>query len=246
MSLNLFSIRSYRMNSLLKFSLVVSVLALFLTGGALPSYAENSQAFSGKVVETMNSAGYTYVCIEKNGKKTWFAVPETKVVKGQDISLAPGMEMKDFESKTLKRKFDRIIFSEGVLGQQGPVSNKKAAGSKGSNVAVTEKIKVEKATGPDAYTVAEIYKNSKKLEKKKVVIKGKVVKVAANIMNKNWVHLRDGSGDAKTGTNDLIVTSDDLPAVGDVVTASGTLYNDKDFGAGYKYAVIVENASIKH
>ena len=233
------------MNIFLRISLVVSVLALFVTGGALPSYAENSQTLSGKVIETMNSAGYTYVRIENKGKKAWVAVPETKVVKGQNISFAPGMEMKDFESKTLKRKFDTIIFSEGVLGQQGSASEKKTTGSKGSAVAVTEKIKVEKATGPDAYTVAEIYKNSKKLEKEKVVVRGKVVKVAPDIMKKNWIHLQDGSGDAKTGSNDLILTSDDLPAVGDVVTASGILYNDKDFGAGYKYAVIVENAAIK-
>jgi len=232
------------MNIFLRISLAVSLLALLVTG-PLPSYAENSQTLSGKVIETMNSAGYTYVLIENKGKKTWVAVTETKVVKGQNISFGPGMEMKNFESKTLKRKFDTIIFSEGVLGQQGSASGKKTTGSKGSSVAVTEKIKVEKATGPDAYTVAEIYKNSKNLEKKNVVVRGKVVKVAPDIMNKNWIHLQDGSGDAKKGNNDLILTSSDLPAVGDVVTASGTLYNDKDFGAGYKYAVIVENASIK-
>ncbi|MDH4232681.1 MAG: DNA-binding protein [Nitrospirota bacterium] len=233
------------MNVFLRMSFVVLLLALFVAGGAFLSHAENVQTLSGKVIETMNSAGYTYVRIENNGKKTWVAVPETKVVKGQNISFAPGMEMKDFESKTLKRKFDKIIFSEGVLGQKGAVSEKNITGGKGSAAAPTEKIKVEKATGADAYTVAEIYRDSKKLEKKKVVVRGKVVKVAANIMGKNWFHLQDGSGDAKTGTNDLILTSKDLPAVGDVVTASGTLYNDKDFGAGYRYAVIVENTSVK-
>jgi hypothetical protein len=62
-------------------------------------------------------------------------------------------------------------------------------------------------------------------------------------MKKNWIHLQDGTGDA--GNNDLVVTSDDLPKVGDVVTASGTLYNDKDFGGGYKYKVIIEKAGIK-
>ncbi len=65
------------------------------------------------------------------------------------------------------------------------------------------------------------FKNSTKLEGKKVVVRGKVVKVAAGIMKKNWVHLQDGTGE--TGSNDLVLTSDDLPKVGDVVTASGTL-----------------------
>lgn len=70
---------------------------------------------SGKVVETMNSAGYTYVCLENSGKKTWIAVPEMKVKKGQTLAFQPGAEMVNFESKTLKRKFDKIIFSAGPV-----------------------------------------------------------------------------------------------------------------------------------
>ena len=227
----------------LKVFFIVLVLALTVTGSSLPSYAADAQVLSGKVVQTMDSGGYTYVQIENNGKKTWVAVPKTKVVKGQDISFAPGAEMENFESKTLNRKFDSIIFSGGVLGQGQKDIEKKSPGSKGSAVVVTEKIKVDKASGPDAYTVAEIFQHSKHLEEKKVVVRGKVVKVSAGVMKKNWIHLQDGTGDA--GNNDLVVTSDDLPKVGDVVTASGTLYNDKDFGGGYKYKVIIEKANIK-
>lgn len=231
------------MKIFLRITFIVLALALVVPGGISLSYADD--ALTGKVLETMNSAGYTYVQIDDNGKKTWLAVPETKVKKGQKLSFAPGMEMQNFESKTLKRKFDRIIFSGGVLGQQGNESEMKSPGSKGSTAMSTESVKVDKATGPNAYAVAELYKNSKKLEKKKVVVRGKVVKVSSGVMKKNWIHLQDGSGDAKAGSNDLVVTSNDLPAVGDVVTASGTLYNNKDFGGGYKYAVIIENASIK-
>ena len=63
-------------------------------------------------------------------------------------------------------------------------------------------------------------------------------------MGKNWIHLQDGTGDAAKGTNNLVVTSQDLPQVGDIVTVKGTVYKDKDFGAGYKYNVIMEEASI--
>jgi hypothetical protein len=63
-------------------------------------------------------------------------------------------------------------------------------------------------------------------------------------MQRNWVHLQDGSGDQKKGTHELVVTSQDLPAVGDVVTAKGTFAKDKDFGAGYLYPAIIENAKI--
>jgi len=70
---------------------------------------------SGKVVDTMDSAGYTYVQLEQaGGKKIWVAVPQMKVTKGKTMTFHPGMEMKNFESKTLKRKFDSIIFSDGV------------------------------------------------------------------------------------------------------------------------------------
>jgi hypothetical protein len=72
-------------------------------------------ALSGKVVETMNSGGYTYVSLENGGKKTWVALPETKVQVGQQLTCQPGMPMQNFTSKTLKRTFDVIIFSGGVM-----------------------------------------------------------------------------------------------------------------------------------
>ncbi len=77
--------------------------------------AQVDGAMSGKVVETMNSGGYTYVSLEKNGKKTWVAVPQADVKVGQELACQPGMEMKNFTSKTLKRTFDSIIFSGGIL-----------------------------------------------------------------------------------------------------------------------------------
>ncbi|MBI5640774.1 MAG: OB-fold nucleic acid binding domain-containing protein [Nitrospirae bacterium] len=229
------------MKHLLKFFAVFVTLMLFLSGGS----AYSAPDLSGKVVETMNSGGYSYVCLEKGGKKTWVAVTETKVVKGQNMAFKPGVEMVNFESKTLKRKFDRIVFSDGPVTQQ---EAKAEVTSKGSKAAVTqpaEKIKVEKASGANAYSVADVYKNAKKLHGKAVTVKGKVVKFSTGIMKKNWIHLQDGSGDAKKGSNNLVFTTNDIAAVGDVVTVSGTVFKDKDFGSGYKYAVIVEDAAIK-
>jgi major membrane immunogen (membrane-anchored lipoprotein) len=84
---------------------------------AQPSAAapQAGNALSGKVAETMNSGGYTYISLENNGTKTWVAVPEAKVAVGQMVSCQPGMPMKDFTSKTLNRSFPVIIFSGGVL-----------------------------------------------------------------------------------------------------------------------------------
>jgi hypothetical protein len=121
-----------------------------------------------------------------------------------------------------------------------------SGGSEGAKAPATSgPIKVEKAKGADAYTVSETHEKAGELDKKTVSVRGKVVKISKGIMGRNWVHLRDGSGDEGKRTNDLVVTSQDVPKVGDVVTAKGTLYKDKDFGAGYKYKVIVEEATVK-
>jgi hypothetical protein len=74
----------------------------------------NPQAMSGKVVEHMDSGGYTYIHIESNGTKTWVAVPKAKVEKGQTVSFLQGMWMVNFKSKTLDRTFEKIYFSEGL------------------------------------------------------------------------------------------------------------------------------------
>jgi hypothetical protein len=107
------------MKVLLKMSFIALVLALTVSGSVLPSHAADAQALSGKVVQTMDSGGYTYAQIENKDGKIWVAVPKTKIVKGQKISFAPGAEMQNFESKTLKRTFDKIIFSGGVIEQKG-------------------------------------------------------------------------------------------------------------------------------
>ena len=80
------------------------------------------------------------------------------------------------------------------------------------------------------------------LKGKKVNVRGKVVKFASQIMEKNWIHIRDGTG--KEGSNDLTATSAETVNVGDVVLVSGEIAYNKDFGAGYVYPVIIEDASI--
>lgn len=215
-----------------------------------PAEAPNDHAvLSGNVVETMNAGGYTYALIEKNGKKTWVAVPETKITVGRQVTFQPGQEMKEFTSKSLNRTFETIVFSGGVASETaadpGQKVDAKHAGSKAAVVKSAEKISVEKARGPNSYTVAEIFSRSKKLNKKTALVKARVVKVSAGIMGRNWIHLQDGTGDASRGTSDLIATSQELPAVGDVITMKGIIYKDKDFGSGYKYTVIMENASIQ-
>jgi len=218
-----------------------------MMGGSAPAAGAADLSPSGKVVETMDGGGYTYANLERDGKKTWvaFSTLETRV--GDKLAFKDCMEMPNFQSKALNRTFDSILFcGQPVLKPTTAakqVSGKKSPGS--GSAAAAGKIQVEKATGANAYTVAEVFAKRGALDGKQVVVRGQVVKVSTGIMNKNWLHLQDGSGSEKSKNHDLVVTTKDLAEVGDVVTVSGTLAKDKDFGGGYKYSAIIEKGSVK-
>ena len=78
---------------------------------AAPAAAGNS----GTVVQTMNSGGYTYVLLDKDGNQSWAAMPETEIKVGEEVALAPGAPMNNFNSRTLNRTFDTIYFTSGVV-----------------------------------------------------------------------------------------------------------------------------------
>jgi len=242
-------------------------IQILLLLSALAVYAQSGQTLKGKILETMNSGGYTYMLLDTAKDQIWVATTEVKAQKGQNIELLPGMVMENFESKSLGRVFDKIIFSAGPAGKMSKTSgqghgNTTMSSSKSNEDPIAALSsgnwdqaapetpsapsveKVTKADGANSYTIEEIFKSGNSLNLKPVRIKGTVTKALAQIMGKNWIHLQDGTGDAKKKTHDLVITSQELPKVGEVVTMLGTLYTDKDFGSGYSYKIIVEDASI--
>ena len=104
------------MKIVLSMVITVFAVAVLVAGNGMyaGSYAAES-SLSGKVTETMDSGGYTYVLIEKDGEKTWVAVPEMHVTKGKTITFRPGLEMINFHSKSLNRTFKKIFFSDGTV-----------------------------------------------------------------------------------------------------------------------------------
>jgi DNA/RNA endonuclease YhcR with UshA esterase domain len=110
---------------------------------------------------------------------------------------------------------------------------------------VTGDIHVKKASGANARTVSEIMSMGSGLRGKTVLVRGKVVKYNADIMGKNWIHLRDGTGSVEKETNDVLVTTSGSAKLGDIITVSGAVSTDKDFGAGYAYKVLIEDATLK-
>ena len=215
---------------------------------ALTRVATNQ--ISGKLLESLDAAGYTYLRIKTGTGEQWAAVRETKVKKGDTVTVNAQMTMNGFESKTLKRKFDNIVFgtiasaNDAAAPAAVPAANPMGTAEQhmSAGAANVGDVKVEKAS--NGKSVAETYAAKDALKDKPVVIRGKVVKFLSGIMGKNWLHLRDGSGSADKGDNDITVTTNDVVAVGDVVTVSGTVRVDKDFGAGYRYPVIVEEAKV--
>ncbi len=100
------------------------------------------------------------------------------------------------------------------------------------------------AADPVAKTVAAVYKEKTALTGKTISATGKVVKVNNGIMGRNFVHVQDGTGDAKDGSNNLVVTSKQTAVVGDKVTISGLVVVNRDFGSGYSYPLIIEEATV--
>lgn len=224
--------------------------------------ATDANAFTGAVAETMNSGGYTYARLQAAGKDDiWIAGNEFPVKIGDTLTAALEMPMQNFQSKTLNRTFPVVYFVSGVTrdGQAipgagaAPAPAPGAAGAPGADAmpmmtshgqAKPAVVVAPVAPAPGGLSIADLWKRHQDLGGKEVILRGTIVKVNAAIMGRTWLHLQDGSGSATDGTNDITVTTDAEPKLGDVVTVTGTLAVGKDFGSGYSYKAIVENARI--
>lgn len=224
---------------------VVALSALVLAAASLAAHAAplapavQASVVKGEVLETRDVDGYTYLRLKTAQGETWAAVPTTTAKKGAQVTIGDSMVMDNFESKTLKKVFDKIVF-----GQIVDTGAKAATPHGAPPVATAPVAKLAKAAGPDARTVAEVVKGRVALNNKTVVVHGQVVKASLGIMGKNWLHLQDGSGSPTDGSNDILVTTTQAAAVGDIVNASGTVHADVNLGSGYAYAVLIENAAV--
>jgi len=202
----------------------------------------------GEVLEVIDASGFTYLRLKTRNGEIWASVPKATVGKGAQITIENVIVMKDFKSKSLNRTFP-VIYLGNVAGARGSAQgaghDMAAAHSGLASTMDAGDIQVERAKGANARTVAEIVTKSAELKDKPVLVRGRIVKYNPGIMGKNWIHLRDGSGSAADGTNDILVTTTNPAKLGDVVTAKGLVRTDKDFGAGYSYKVLIEEATLQ-
>jgi hypothetical protein len=207
---------------------------------------------SGKILETMDAAGYTYVLVDAGDQQVWAAAPQTAVKVGENVTLKDGMAMRDFHSQALDRTFDVVFFVDSLQGSNGAapaprgsgmgqtIPGHDAASQKATPGAAVDLNNIEKVSG--GQTVAELFAGGEELAGREVAVRGRVVKFNAGIMGRNWVHIRDGSG--LEGSNDLTATTGDMAKLGDLVVIRGTLRTNQDFGHGYSYEILVEQAKV--
>lgn len=225
----------------------------------------------GVVQEIHHAGGYTYLRVTTGSGDVWAAAPTLEVAQGATVVVPSGTKMTNFHSKTLNRTFPEIFFVESIQGaklvnQDGaqptsapgsaPASapDSQAASAPGVNPhqptspgagAASPQVDVSGLVKPEGgHTIAEIFAGKAELGGKTVKLRGKVVKYNAQIMGRNWLHIQDGTGQSASKTHDLTVTSASEAKVGDTVLIEGKVAVDKDFGAGYRYDLIVEDASL--
>ncbi len=225
---------------------------------APPSQPAGFSATTGTVVETMNASGYTYVLVDSGQEKIWAAAPQFEVAVGDNVVVPQGMAMKNYHSQTLDRDFDVVYFVESVLNASNP-SMPTASQGMGSMSKMQMPEGHPPLTGstppptidfsdlkkaPSGYTIGDIYASKDKLSGQTVSVRGKVVKFSPQIMGTNWIHIQDGSGKQAEGNHDLTVTSHTQVKVGDTILVQAPLTLQKDFGYGYKYDLIMEDANV--
>jgi hypothetical protein len=248
---------------------LATLLLAFSTLWPLAACAQGPGMLKGEVLEVLNVESYTYLRLKTQDGEVWAAVPTAAVKKGAAVNIGNPMTMQNFESKTLKKRFDKILFgalveagAKGDLPKPGTLvaaatmfpptpaatGSAMASAHASANVNAAAPVKVEKvakASGPEARTVAEVVKGKAALKDKVVVVQARVVKVNNGIMGKNWWHLQDGSGTSQDGNHDVLVTTQDTAALGDLVTVRGTVRTDVTLGSGYDYDVMVEDAKLR-
>jgi hypothetical protein len=244
--------------------LVVALLTLQLIGcnegaenNSSDEILENSDVFNGEqnnphsdgssemtqirevtVLEVLPTSNYQYLKVSENGGDYWVAVNKTDIEIGKNYILIGGMEQTNFKSKELDRVFDNLLLVTQIVPARAKLPKGEAEEAKATEVVTDVKEMKNRAEG--TVLISELIKNAKSYGGKTVRVQGICTKVNEGIMSKNWAHINDGTN----AGFDFVTTTTETVAVGKPVIIEGTVALDKDFGAGYKYSLMLENCRI--
>ncbi|MFH6769725.1 hypothetical protein V8G56_13310 [Gaetbulibacter aquiaggeris] len=228
---------------------LVLVVTLSLFGFCATAQDPHAETGLKKVIvqEVLQVSSYTYLNVLEGEEKTWLAVPTMEASIGEVYYYKGGMAMPDFHSTELNRTFDSVLFlgaitsaeainlEEGMVDPNAPKEDVIPAKQPTLNQL---ELNIDAIDG--GIRIGNLFENTQQYAGKKVKIVGEVTKFTASIMGKNWIHFQDGT--AFDGAYDLMITSQENLNVGDVVVFEGVIAINKDFGAGYFYKVIMEDA----
>ncbi|MDG1901348.1 MAG: hypothetical protein P8I80_03870 [Bacteroidales bacterium] len=204
---------------------------------------KSSFDYSGIVKEVIQTTNYTYCFVNTNSTDYWIAISKLNINEGEVIYYNKGLEMLNFHSKELGRTFPLVYFVQKA--SRNP--NSGDATNTVTEDKPTTKKKIDKKPFSNdkdfmGITISDLYANRDKYANKKVRIRGRITKFNPSIMSRNWVHIQDGTDN--NGNYDLTVTTQETVNIDELVTFEGKIALDKDFGAGYFYPVIMEDAKI--
>ncbi len=243
---------------------LISVLIIFLLFGCKDNYKtvpsvvvnndssvnpqvlnpESEKLHTVVVKEAIQTPTYTYLNVSEGDKNFWIAVNSKEVKVGETYFYVGGLLKENFESKELNKTFDELYLIGNLVsanhGNQLSSNDAKNEDLGTVKESVSNSVKTNIVRQNGSVKISEIVNNPKKHEGQTVQIDGECTKINIGIMGKNWIHLKDGSKD----DYDLVITSNDIVSVGSVVTIKGDVVLNKDFGAGYKYDLILENGVI--
>lgn len=183
------------------------------------------------VLEQIHTTKYTYVLVNESGTEIWLAMPKNEVRIGQIYYYSEPLPMYAFTSRELNRTFDQVNFIKSL--SETPVA-----------VQSTEPVVVPETTASgDAIqlTLAEVVSQPEKYSGQRIAVSGTVIKVNAGILDRNWIHIADKN----TPGTELTVTSTQIAEPGENHVFEGTLNLNRDFGAGYRFNFILEQADIR-
>lgn len=197
------------------------------------------------VKEILNTEKYSYLLVEENENEFWVAISKRDVKAGGIYQYKGGLLKKNFFSREFNRVFETVYLVSNIWektdrpGSGSDMNPAHANIRSGQSLPDLEVGKITPTAG--AISLAELFANKASYNGKSVKITGKCVKINPMIMGRNWLHLQDGSGQEL----DLTVTTSQLVRLGDIVSVKGTIILDKDFGAGYRYDILMEEATVQ-
>jgi hypothetical protein len=198
-----------------------------------------------KVNEIITASRYLYLNVSEGEEKFWIAIRKQDIEVGGIYYYKRALLKTDFESKENNKVFEKIYLVTNLVSANH-VHEQKSMNDIDTNLeaVIDNKPEVKISENPErniqqkgSVKISELVQNFKKYEGKTIQISGECVKINPGIMNRNWIHIKDGSLD----DYDLVITSDTYVAEGTLITMKALVSLNKDFGAGYTYDLILED-----